>query len=167
MSGFFKGLILGTLLSAAGFWFVLMKSLEHPAAQSHQHEAVASAPKDTNSVSGLTNALNIKLNAFELGTGQIRSELKQRGEIVRRKPRDIGETATGPDSDNRAMADIKAQFLADARLSAWRISATCAHGHVTLNGTVASADDIGKAVAIALESEGVRDVTSTLQVKSN
>src|SRR5579864_3443508 len=100
MSGFFKGLIWGIILSAAGFWFVLMKSLEHPAAQSHRREAVASAHNDTiENVPGLMNAMSIKLDAFELGTGQIKAELKQRGEIIRRKPRDIGETAAGPDSD--------------------------------------------------------------------
>ena len=164
MRGFVKGLILGILLSAAGFWYAQMKSLEHPASR----EAVAAAHKDPiESVPGITNAISMKLDAYELGTGQIKTELKQRGEIIRRKPRDIGESAAGPDSDNRALAEINAQFLADARLSSWHISASCAHGHVTLNGTVTSADDIGKAVAIALTSDGVRDVTSTLQVKSN
>jgi osmotically-inducible protein OsmY len=36
---------------------------------------------------------------------------------------------------------------------------------VTLSGAVASPDDIGRAVAIALDVDGVRDVTSTLEVK--
>jgi len=36
---------------------------------------------------------------------------------------------------------------------------------VTLSGTVSSPDDIGKAVALALDADGVRDVTSTLEVK--
>jgi osmotically-inducible protein OsmY len=41
----------------------------------------------------------------------------------------------------------------------------CDQGHVTLSGTVSAPEDIGKAVALALEAGGVRDVTSTLEVK--
>jgi len=37
---------------------------------------------------------------------------------------------------------------------------------VALIGTVSSLSDIGQAIVIALESGGVRDVTSTLQVKA-
>ncbi|MGD1084764.1 MAG: BON domain-containing protein [Verrucomicrobiota bacterium] len=39
--------------------------------------------------------------------------------------------------------------------------------HVTLSGTVSAEEDIGKAVALALDADGVRDVTSTLAVKPN
>jgi osmotically-inducible protein OsmY len=38
---------------------------------------------------------------------------------------------------------------------------------VTLSGTVSAEENIGKAVALALEADGVRDVTSTLAVKPN
>ena len=37
--------------------------------------------------------------------------------------------------------------------------------HVTLTGTVSAEDNIGQAVAVALEVDGVRDVTSTLTLK--
>jgi osmotically-inducible protein OsmY len=36
-----------------------------------------------------------------------------------------------------------------------------------LAGTVSAEGNIGKAVALALEADGVRDVTSTLAVKPN
>jgi len=38
-------------------------------------------------------------------------------------------------------------------------------GHVKLSGTVSSPEDIGRAVALALEADGVRDATSALVVK--
>jgi len=60
---------------------------------------------------------------------------------------------------------IKAKYAADSTLSAWDISVSCDQGHVKLGGTVSSPDDIGRAMAIALDADGVRDVTSTLAVK--
>jgi len=65
------------------------------------------------------------------------------------------------------VTEIKAKYAEDSTLSAWKISVSCDKGHVTLSGTVSSPDDIGKAVALALDADGVRDVTSTLQVKPN
>jgi osmotically-inducible protein OsmY len=38
---------------------------------------------------------------------------------------------------------------------------------VALSGTVSAEENIGKAVALALETDGVRDVTSTVTVKHN
>jgi osmotically-inducible protein OsmY len=71
-----------------------------------------------------------------------------------------------PDSDTNAVTEIKGKYQADPGLSTWDISVSCAHGHVALIGTVKSLHDIGEAVAIALEPGGVRDVTSTLQLKA-
>jgi osmotically-inducible protein OsmY len=70
-------------------------------------------------------------------------------------------------SDARAVTEIKAKYAMDSTLSAWKISVACDQGHVTLSGTVSSTEDIGKAVALALDADGVRDVTSTIQVKTN
>jgi osmotically-inducible protein OsmY len=46
-----------------------------------------------------------------------------------------------------------------------RISVNCTAGRVTLSGTVSSAEDIGRAMVLAMEVDGVREVVSTLQVK--
>ncbi|HTB86194.1 MAG TPA: BON domain-containing protein [Candidatus Sulfotelmatobacter sp.] len=109
---------------------------------------------------------HLKLDLLELRDEEIKAELKQNSEIIRRKPRDIGDSEAGPDSDNRALSEIKGKFKADPKLLAYDISVNCAHGHVALIGTVSSVTDVGQAIAIALESGGVRDVTSTLQVKT-
>ena len=42
---------------------------------------------------------------------------------------------------------------------------SCNKGHVKLFGAVSSPEDIGRAMAIALDADGVRDATSTLVVK--
>jgi len=52
-------------------------------------------------------------------------------------------------------------------LSVWKISVSCTQGRVALSGTVSAEEDIGEAVALALEADGVRDVTSSLAVKTS
>jgi osmotically-inducible protein OsmY len=115
--------------------------------------------------SNFSDAMKAKLETLNLQPGQIKNELVKTGEVIRRKAYDIGESAVDAASDARAMTEIKAKYAGDSTLSVWKISVSCNQGHVTLSGTVSSPDDIGKAVALALDAGGVRDVTSTLQVK--
>ena len=70
-------------------------------------------------------------------------------------------------ADARIVTAIKAKYAADPDLSVWKISVSCDQGRVSLSGTVSAEDDIGKAVALALDVDGVRDVTSTITVKPN
>jgi len=113
----------------------------------------------------MSDALRAKLDTLDLRSEQIKEELTRSGKIFRHKAQDIGEQAVNAASDARAVIEIKAKYAADTTLSVWGISVGCTQGHVTLSGAVASPDDIGRAVAIALDVDGVRDVSSTLEVK--
>jgi len=113
----------------------------------------------------LSDAMRAKLDTLDLQAGQIKDELAKDGQVVRRKALDIGAKAADAASDARAVAEIKAKYAKDSTLSAWDISVSCDQGHVKLSGTVQSTEDIGRAVALALEADGVRDATSTLTVK--
>jgi len=166
MRGFFQGLVIGLVLGAVGYWFVQKKAGEHPEAQ--QRFEASAAQLRTNAVGAahsLTDAMRAKLDTLDLRTDQIRDELAKDGQIVRRKAQDIGDQAANAASDARAVAEIKAKYARDATLSAWDVSVSCSQGHVKLSGTVSSPEDIGRAVALALEADGVRDATSTLAVK--
>jgi hypothetical protein len=168
MRGFFNGLIIGIILGAVGFWFVQKKAAEHPEAQQRYEQAAATAFTNAGvTASNMSDALRAKLDTLDLHGDQIKDELAKTGEVIRRKAHDIGDAAADAASDARAVTEIKAKYAEDSTLSAWKISVSCDKGHVTLSGTVSSPDDIGKAVALALDADGVRDVTSTLQVKPN
>ncbi|MFH0872503.1 MAG: BON domain-containing protein [bacterium] len=95
----------------------------------------------------------------------IQKELVEKGRVVRRKARAIGEAAADAALDARATATIMAKLAADPDLSVLSISVATAAGRGTLSGTVASPELIGKATALALETDGVREVVSTVQVK--
>jgi len=166
MRGFFNGLIVGIILGAVGFWFVQKKAREHPEAQQrYQQSAEQFRSSAEDAAHNLSDAMRAKLDTLDLRTDQIKDELARGGEIIRHKAHDIGDKAADAASDARAVAEIKAKYAKDPTLSAWNISVTCNQGHVKLSGTVQSPEDIGKAVALALDADGVRDATSTLVVK--
>ena len=166
MRGFFNGLILGIILGAIGFWFVQKKAHEHPEAQQRYEQSAAQLQSNAEDAAhNLSDAMRAKLDTLNLSTDQIKDELARDGQIIRRKAVDIGDKAADAASDARAVAEIKAKYAKDSTLSAWDISVSCNQGHVKLSGTVQSPEDVGKAVALALEADGVRDATSTLVVK--
>jgi len=168
MRGFFNGLVLGIILGAIGFWYVQKKAAEHPEAQQRYEDAAAQFRTNVSAAAvNTSDALRAKLDTFDLHGDQIKDELARTGEVIRGKAHDLGEATLDAASDARAVTEIKAKYAEDSTLSVWKISVGCDQGHVTLSGTVSSPDDIGRAVALALDADGVRDVTSTLQVKPN
>jgi osmotically-inducible protein OsmY len=166
MRGFFNGLVLGVVLGAVGYWFVQKKAAEHPEAQARFEQSAAQLRTNAEDAAhNLSDAMRAKLDTLDLRADQVKEELARDGQIFRRKAEDIGDKAADAASDARAVAEIKAKYAKDSTLSAWDISVSCSQGHVKLSGTVSSPEDIGKAVALALEADGVRDATSTLTVK--
>jgi osmotically-inducible protein OsmY len=166
MRGFVNGLILGIILGAVGYWFLQKKAGEHPEAQARFEQSAAQLRTNAEDAAhNLSDAMRAKLDTLDLRTDQIRDELAKDGQIVRHKAQDIGAQAVNAASDVRAVTEIKGKYAADSTLSAWDISVACDQGHVKLSGSVSSPDDVGKAIALALDADGVRDVTSTLVVK--
>jgi hypothetical protein len=166
MRGFLNGLILGIIVGAVGYWFFEKKAAEHPEAQERFEQSAAQLRTNAEDAAhNLSDAMRAKLDTLDLRTDEIKSELSKDGQVMRRKANDIGDAAVNAASDARAVTEIKAKYAMDSTLSAWDISVSCSQGHVKLSGTVSSPEDIGKAVALALDADGVRDATSTLVVK--
>jgi osmotically-inducible protein OsmY len=168
MKGFSNGLLVGIILGVAGYWFLETKARQHPEAEQRAVAAAAQAQSSASEMGRhLSDAFRAKLETLNLRSDQIKDELAHTGKIVRRTARDFGDRVSDTAGDTRVVASIKAKYAADPDLSVWQISVSCDLGHVTLAGTVSAEENIGKAVALALETDGVRDVTSTLVVKSN
>ena len=166
MKTFFNGLVIGMILGAAAYWFLAKKAGQNPEAESRYEDSAARAKASTKeTVQHLSDAFRAKLETLHLRTEDITDELARTGKIVRRRAQDINEQFKDAAVDARIVASIKAKFLADSDLSVWKISVASDQGHVTLSGTVSAPEYIGKAVAQALETDGVRDVTSSLEVK--
>jgi osmotically-inducible protein OsmY len=168
MKSFIIGLFVGALLAVGAMWY-FTAGRTMPAVQKAEERAATSAGKalDSLQVAGekAKLALTAKLEALDLRSEDIQKELAEKGSIVRRKAREMGEAATDAALDARVTATIKAKLAADADLSVISISVDTTDGRVTLSGTVASTELIGKAMTLALETDGVREVVSTIQIK--
>ena len=101
------------------------------------------------------------LARWHLAPGEVQADLARTGEVVRSRALAVG----GDISDVRIAAVIKAKYVLDRDLSATDIHVECRDGSVDLDGTVSSPELVGRAVMLALETDGVRHVTARLAVR--
>ena len=153
----FLALVLGVGLGAAAVWFYTtyrndprMKSAE---------QKVENAAKTTR------DAAQDTLRVLHLRSEDIKDELARTGRVVRREARGAGQAIADATADARITGAIKAKLVASRDLSALNISVNTTGGVVTLSGFVTSSEHIAKAILLAMETDGVREVVSTLQVK--
>jgi hypothetical protein len=163
---FLNGLLFGIILGAVAYWFIQNKALQHPESeQRFEASAARAGAAASDAAHELSDAFKAKFETLDLHSDQIKDEMTRTGKIVRRKAQEIAGRVADATADARAVASIKAKYAGDPDLSVWSISVSCHDGHVALAGTVPSADGVGKAIALALEADGVEDVTSTLEIK--
>lgn len=103
-----------------------------------------------------------KLRDWHLTGDDIKADLAKTGEIVRSKTAGVGERIT----DARIVTVIKAKYILDRELTAFDINVDCRDGRVSLRGSVASPDLAGRAVALALDTDGVTNVTADLSPRA-
>ncbi|MBS0632814.1 MAG: BON domain-containing protein [Verrucomicrobia bacterium] len=103
-----------------------------------------------------------KLVEWKLTPTDIRQDLTTAGKVVRTKAKVAGDRI----SDARIVAVIKGKYAFESDISAFAINVDCTDGHVTLRGTVSSLELVGKAVRLALETDGVTEVDAQLSSTS-
>lgn len=151
-------LIIGILIGAAVVWY-------------YQNQPPGSSARETGesieaAVRSAGDTIQDKLRSLDLRTEDIREELERTGKVIRKNASEAGDAIADATADARVTTAIKAKLARDSELSAWDISVDTTAGVVTLSGTVASRDHIGKAMLLAMETDGVKEVVSTLQVKA-
>lgn len=102
----------------------------------------------------------------KLDVPEISEELKRTGRIVRRKATQAVHQLADATEGAETTAAIKAKLALDPKLSALDISVNTTYGRVTLAGRADSPEDIARAIQIALERDEVREVVSTIQVRT-
>jgi osmotically-inducible protein OsmY len=150
-------LVLGIAVGGAAAWFYMAYRNDprwHAAEQ--KVEGVAKSARD---------AAGDDLQALRLRPEDIKEELARTGRIVRREARAAGHAIADATADTRITGAIKTKLVASRDLSALNISVNTTAGVVTLSGYVSSSEHIAKAIVLAMETDGVREVISTLQVQ--
>jgi osmotically-inducible protein OsmY len=153
----FLALVLGVAFGAAAVWFY--STYRNDSRMRSAEQKVENAAKTT------SDAAQDKLRALHLSSEDIKDELARTGGVIRREASAAGHAIADATADARITTAIKTKLLASRDLSALNISVNTTAGVVTLSGFVSSPEHIGKAILLAMESDGVREVLSTLQVK--
>jgi hypothetical protein len=109
-----------------------------------------------------TGAIDSRLLEWHLSGPEVSADLARTGEVIRERARVAGVMI----NDARIVSVIKAKFLLDRELSAAEIHVESKDGQVTLSGSVAEPDLVGKAAALALDTDGVSHVDSKLSVQA-
>jgi hypothetical protein len=154
---FILTLLIGAALGIAAVWY-----FNHNKSNS-QFATAGQEIKSTAQNAG--DALSDKLRSWHLDRENITNELARTGKVIRDKANTAGKSLKDATADARVTAAVKAKYVKDSELSAWEIHVSTTDGVVTLSGTVATPELIGKAMEEALDTDGAQQVISTLQVK--
>jgi hyperosmotically inducible protein len=169
VKNFLIALLLGVIVGAVGMWYFEQERESASAIRQAEERAGAAATQATQALgeaaSGVKTALGAKLEALQLRAQDVKEDLQRSGRLVRRKAREVGEVVSDAGRDAAITAEIKGKFAGDPTLSALAIDVDTHEGRVTLSGSAPSHEAIGRATLLALETHGVREVVSTLQVK--
>ncbi|HXA14756.1 MAG TPA: BON domain-containing protein [Opitutaceae bacterium] len=131
-----------------------------PAAETSQSNDPSLADKARDTADNVKDRIHDKLIEWHLTPDDIKDDLAKTGQVVRTKAQAVGEKI----ADGRIVTVIKAKYVLDRDLTAGDISVESHDGKVDLSGTVASPQLIGKAIALALDTDGVSGVTAKLSV---
>jgi hyperosmotically inducible protein len=107
-----------------------------------------------------------KLGLVDLRTEDVKEDLARTGKVIRNKAREAGQAIVDSTADARITTAIKTKLLTNKDTSALNISVNTTEGIVTMAGPVNSMEEISKAMLVAMETQGVRRVISTMQVRN-
>ena len=147
--------VVGVVAGALGYWYFVQGS--------GTKDLAGARDKVAEQAGKVKGAIEEKIG--EIRVEDIKQELARSGTVVRERARQAGEAIADATADARVTAAIKAKFLKEPGLNSMQIHVATSDGLVTLSGVVKSHEEIAKAVKLALETEGVHKVVSSLQVK--
>lgn len=153
----FLALIVGIATGAAGLWYFNTSD--------GKTQAQAAGTQIQDAAKNTGQAIQDKLRVVDLRPQTIKDELARTGQVVRRTAHDTGKALADATADARITGAIKAKLFASRNLSSLSISVNTTEGIVTLSGSVPSMEAIGQAMLLAMDTDGVREVISTLQVR--
>jgi osmotically-inducible protein OsmY len=114
-----------------------------------------------------TGDISTQITTYHLAAADIQADLDRGVTIVRTNDQIVG-APTGNTDDSVLVTMIKGKLQADSDLSAIAssIDVQAHNGEVTLKGNAKSADQVGRAIALALNTSGVTKVSSEMKVSA-
>jgi len=160
----FFALLVGIAIGIGVWWYYSNSRGKSDVRADIKTDVRAAGDKIETAAKSAGDKIQEKLREWKLLPDDIKDDLAKTGKVIRSKAQQAGQALTDATADARTTTAIKAKLVANRDLSALSISVNTTAGVVTLSGTVNSPEDIGKAMLVAMETEGVTQVVSTLQV---
>jgi osmotically-inducible protein OsmY len=147
---------IGVVVGAGGLWYLGTN-------QGRARVDATSARVETTARS-VHDGLDDKIREWRLGPQEVREELARTGQVVRQKATRAGHAIADTAADTRISGIVKGKILLNHDLASHDLNVTTTGGVVTLSGTAATAQDVSRALALAMDTEGVRQVVSKIQL---
>ncbi len=157
MKTLFFLLVLGLIATAFGWQYY-----QHNQTPTISQRAAVLAERTRAAAEEAKEVVSAKAREWNLTPDHIQDELTKTGRVVRSRAMVAGEKM----EDARIVAVIKGKYVVERNLSSFDISVDCDGGTVKLTGWVNSPAQIGRAVELALQTNGVHHVVSDLSLKT-
>jgi osmotically-inducible protein OsmY len=106
-----------------------------------------------------------RITEWRLGATELQADLDRGVTIVRTKDTVVG-APTGSTDDEVIETMVKGKLQADSETAKASIEVDAKNGEVMLKGSADSAALVGRAMALALDTQGVTKVSSDIKVSS-
>jgi osmotically-inducible protein OsmY len=105
------------------------------------------------------------MSEWRLSASEIQADLDRGVTIVRTKDSVVG-APTGSTDDEVLKTMVKGKLQADSETSKAMFNVEAKNGEVTLSGSAENAASIARAMALALDTQGVTKVSSDVKVNA-
>jgi hyperosmotically inducible periplasmic protein len=95
---------------------------------------------------------------------ELTAEVKEESREAAAKAGDVADKTGAAITDAAITSAVKAKFLADTTVKGLRIDVDTSNGMVTLNGNVSSKAEADRAMTLARNTDGVKNVHSNLKI---
>lgn len=104
-----------------------------------------------------------RITEWRLGASEIQADLDRGVTIVRTKDTVVG-APTGSTDDDVIKTMVKGKLQADSETAKASIDVEANNGEVMLKGSADQANIVGRAIALALDTDGVTKVSSDVKI---
>jgi len=125
----------------------------------------ASVASNAGTTSASTGDVSARISEWKLNSTDIQSDL-DRGTTIVRTRQDVVGAPTGNTDDSVIESMVKGKIQADPQCANAMIDVSAHNGEVSLKGNADSANIIGRAIALALDTQGVTKVSSDIKVNA-
>jgi hyperosmotically inducible periplasmic protein len=120
--------------------------------------------RTANAMSNMAHDVSARITEWRLSSQDIQADLAADRDIVRTRTAAVGAPTGKIDKDTLQSA-VEGRIKADANLSNLKLDVNAkGDGEIQLEGKALTADQVGRAIALALDTDGVTKVTSKIDL---